>query len=802
MKFSYFASIKSKQCRQLSVAELLDTLKIPALKLMADGINDAIQRGDETAANNLKSQLPVVVLNELYEQNAPRKQGSGKLTGIVMIDYDYCESEQQLDALCAEIVKLTSTHPVLKEYIVAAHISPRRHGVHVWYKWLPDCHNIKECHAKFAKLANLPNYDEGCNDSSRCSYVVPFDYFFVHNWSAMEHCEPSAELQKSLTNNGNNIKSNDKPTTAFAGGLFDGACDGNSDSLAVAGVDLGPAKLKVEHPTKYEGIEYERIFKELVIKCAPSSKLDDNGNVLQGARDNTLFKVACLFRYICDNNPDWVCEYIPDWALELDKEQPGRCRKLVENACSRGLSFSTPRTLAMTIASLKESEESEQESDKEQQQYIKELDNIEAGMRKFFEMPAELPPVFKEISASFPFAWKPASVLSLLPMLGTIMSRIRGTYLDKRVHSPSFQTVIEAKFGRGKGNITDLAKMVLEPLEIADEIGNNELNIYNATVEKSNGTEKLPDKPDVCVRKITGDFTVAGFEEVLNTCKGLHIWCGTSEIDEVRKIWVAVSHILRKAYDNDMYGRSLQSTKTFRGERPVFFNTLLCGTSRAINRCYADPEDGLVSRTLFFKLMLDDEKMPVVKMQPSTRNRLNAIIKKLHDSYSLSPEGKPVPESLFNLDFVNRALKTWLGKQYQESVRTGNSARDSFRRRDAVNGFRAALVATAIYSCMGVKIKDKEKKVITNFALWVANYGIEMHLLKYGKMLNRYESEDAGEDVMPAVDILQQFPQTFTIREAYRILSGRSENAVRILLSRLVSAGYLVSEERGLYSKK
>lgn len=799
MKFSYFASIKSKQCRQLSVAELLDTLRVPSLKLMADGIKDALQRGDETAANNLKSQLPVVVLNELYKQNAPRKQGSGQLTGIVMIDYDNCESEEQLDALCGHIQNVALAHPILKDYIVAAHISPRRHGVHVWYKWLPDCHDIKECHAKFANLANLPDYDEGCNDSSRCSYVVPLDYFFVQCWSAMEHCEPSAELQKSLTKNGNNIKPNERTATTDAVDLGNVTGDGGSYSPAVAGVDVGP---KVERPTKYEGIEYERIFKELVIKCAPASKLDDNGNVMQGARDNTLFKVVCLFRYICENNPDWVCEYLPNWALDLDKEQPGRCRKLVESACSRGLSFTTPRTLAMTIASLKESEENEQKSDTEQQSYVKELDNIEAGMRKFFELPAELPPVFKEITASFPFAWKPAAVLSLLPMLGTIMSRIRGTYLDKRVHSPSFQTVIEAKFGRGKGNITDLAKMVLEPLEIADEVGNNELNIYNAAVEKSNGTEKLPDKPDVCVRKITGDFTVAGFEEVLNTSKGLHIWCGTSEIDEVRKIWAAVSHILRKAYDNDMYGRSLQSTKTFRGERPVYFNTLLCGTSRAINRCYADPEDGLVSRTLFFKLMLDDEHMPVVKMQTSTRNRLNALVKKLHDSYSLSPEGKPVPESFFCLDFVNKALKAWLGKQYQESVRTGNSARDSFRRRDAVNGFRAALVATAIYSCMGVKLKDKEKKVITNFALWVANYGIEMHLLKYGKMLNRYESEDAGEDVTPAVDILQQFPKTFTIREAYRILSGRSENAVRIILSRLLASGYLVSEERGLYSKK
>ena len=798
MKFSYFASIKSKQCRQLSVAELLDTLRVPALKMMADGIKDALQRGDETAANNLKSQLPVIVLNELYKQNAPRKQGSGQVTGIVMIDYDYCENEEQLDALCSEVVKLASTHPVLKEYIVAAHISPRRHGVHVWYKWLPDCHNIKECHAKFANLANLPNYDEGCNDSSRCSYVVPFDYFFVHNWSAMEHCEPSAELQKSLTKNGNNIEPNERTATTDAVDLGNVTGDGASASPAVAGVDMGP---KVNHPTKYEGIDYERIFRELTIRCAPKSKLDADGNVLEGARDNTLFKVVVLFRYICDNKPDWILEYMPQWAKGLDDEKPGRCKELVTAACSRPMTFTLPKTLANTLNALKQGESDSETEAELQAKAVKELEGIEQNKVKFLTIPAELPPIFQEVATAFPLAWKPAAVLSLLPMLGTIMSRVRGEYLDKRMHSPSFQMVIEAKFGRGKGNIMDLAKMVLEPLVEADEVGNAQLNAYNLTVEKSNGTEKLPDKPDVCVRKITGDFTVAGFEEVLNTSKGLHIWCGTSEIDEVRKIWPAVSHILRKAYDNDLYGRSLQSTKTYRGERPVYFNILLCGTTRAVNRCYADPEDGLVSRTMFFKLLLDDEKMPVVRMMASTKNRLSILFHNLHDQFSLSPDGTPVLPVEFDMTAVNKTIHRWLKEQYKKSVLTGDEARDSFRRRDAVNGFRAGLVATAIYRCMGRRIGPKERKIINDFAVWVATYALDMHLLKYGRELNRI-NDDTELNMEPAHEVLSQLPDKFTLREAYRTFSGISEAGVRVMLSRLRAAGYITSEERGFYSKK
>ncbi len=833
MKYSYFSNIRSKQCRQVSVAELFELIKLPALKMICDGIAEAVSKNDDGEANRLKATLPVIVLNELYDQNAPRKKGTGKPTGLVMIDYDNCKDADELQALKEKVVQLALSHPQLKDLIVAAHVSPRQHGVHVWYRWIDGCHDIKECHKKFAEMADLPDYDEGCNDSSRCSYLVDSSRFFVQNWGAMEHNEEYAELQKKLTKNGRNseqhepraiaqslpMADSDSGNTPVADGVgsndpakrveADPLCPSDiSPSMGRSLPDGSPLPIEGEgqgervrsFPTTYEGIEYSQIFKELTLKCCPASKIDQEGNVLEGARDNTLFKVVVLFRYICDNKPDWIEQYLPDWAKGLDADKPGRCRELIESACFRSMTFTTPRTLASVLKALKQGEQTAETEAEKQENAVKELTSIEESQKKFFEVPAELPPVFQEYVNAFPFAWKPAAILALLPMLGTIMSRIRGVYLDHRMHSPSFQTVVEAKFGRGKGNITDMARVVLEPLVEADEIGNTQLNQYNKLVEKANGTEKLPDKPDVCVRKITGDFTVAGFEEILNTSKGLHIWCGTSEIDEVRKVWAAVSHILRKAYDNDMYGRSLQSTKTFRGERPIFFNTLLCGTSRAVKRCYTDPEDGLVSRTMFFKLMRDDKEMPVVRMNVSTKNRLSQLLHQLHDTYSLSPDGTPVLEKRFDMEFVNRSLRKWLNNQYDKSVVTGNEARDSFRRRDAVNGFRAGLVAVAIYNCMGRKIGKREQTIVNNFAKWVASYSLEMHLLKYGNALNQANAEE--ETVNKDCNVLSVLPSNFTLSEAYRTFSGMSQSGVRVMLHRLVSAGYLESEQRGVYSKK
>ncbi len=780
MKYSYFSSIKSRRCRQVSVAELVELIGQEGLRAKCDAIAAAVAEGDGGEADALKAELPVIVLNELYAQGAPRLQGSGDPTGLVMIDYDNCQDEEALQALQADVVRLAVSHPELKDLIVAAHVSPRRHGVHVWYRWIAGCRTIRECHARFAEWSGLQGYDEGCNDRSRCSYLVDGSRFFVQNWDAMDRNEEYAQRQR--------------------------------ESMAMAEpaprAEVQPQEADGrEWPAEYAGVPYDLIVQGLTRVCAPKSKLAADGSVMEGARDNTFFKVACYLRYLTDCEPQWVASLAPAWARALDEGKPGRVMELCRNACRKSPSFALPKTLKAVLAELGASvgvadagggQEGPTESEARA-----ELARIDEGQRFLLSVPKALPPIFKEYCDAFPPDWKPAAVLALLPLLGTIVSRARARYLDGRLHSPSFQMVVEAKFGRGKSNITDMARVILRPLEECDAVGNAQLNAYNVLVEQANSAKTLPAKPDVLVRKIVGDFTVAGFEEVLGTSKGLHIWCGTSEIDEVKRIWPMVSYIARKAFDNDLYGRSLQTVRTFRGERPVFWNTLLCGTPRAVARCYPDPEDGLVSRTVFFKHQVDDGQMPSVKMAQRTRDRIGREVARLHALYCCDESGVPVPEQEIALEWVNRDLNQWLQEQYDLSVRTGNESRDSFRRRDAVIGFRAALVAMAVYRGLGLKVGAQERKIVKGFARWVAGYSLEMHVMKFGRELNKIAADDdADVCAAPYAEVLPQLPDSFTIREAYRVFGAMSPGTVRTMLSRLVGRGLLDLVERGVYTKK
>ena len=196
MKYSVFNNVKSQNTRNCSVAELLELLGSDKLKSACEAIKAAMEGGDEKAANSMKSELPAIVLSERYKDGAPRKAGTGEPTGLFMIDYDYCKTEEELDKLQFAISRLAASHQILKDLIVAAHISPRRHGVHVWLRWIEGCKSIAECQAKFAEMAQLPDYDQSTKDSSRCSYLVHKSMFFVTNWGAMERNDGYAELQR------------------------------------------------------------------------------------------------------------------------------------------------------------------------------------------------------------------------------------------------------------------------------------------------------------------------------------------------------------------------------------------------------------------------------------------------------------------------------------------------------------------------------------------------------------------------------------------------------------------------------
>ena len=117
----------------------------------------------------------------------------------------------------------------------------------------------------------------------------------------------------------------------------------------------------------------------------------------------------------------------------------------------------------------------------------------------------------------------------------------------------------------------------------------------------------------------------------LNNSQGLHLICVAPEVDEVtqaiKREFANYSSLLRVAFDNEIYGQDYASDNSFSGLVHVYFNTLFCGTPKAMRRMYPDVENGLVSRVLFVTVPDQVGKpMPIRSMRscgtrctPSTR---------------------------------------------------------------------------------------------------------------------------------------------------------------------------------------
>lgn len=787
---SYFNTVKgndSKHCHPINSQGLIEILKDPELKLRADKILQLISEGKDAEAKEEKMKLPVVVLGQLYDEGQARSKNGGKSTGLLMIDYDDCKTIEEAQQFMNDIKAKWLGDLYLQELIVAAHFSPRMHGVHIWYRWIDGCSSYKECNERMSKLLGKPNYDEGCKDNSRCSFLVPYDYFKIENFAAIDDNAVYAKLQDEQEKKDCvSIKPSDAFRTATS------ATPVASDSAAAH-----------DWPAEYEGIPYDQLVKELTLECASKSMLNADGSVSEGARDNTFFKVACLLRYACDNNAEWVASLAPQWALQLNDEQPGRVNELCHNACKRDLSFSIPKTLQKIVDKYNKvnTDASSNSINEKQKQCLKALDDAENQVSKFHKVPSALPPIFQECCDSVKPEWKPAVILSLLTALGTLCSKVRGVYVFDEIHSPSFQTVIEAPMGAGKSKMSAITELVMEPITILDEIGNNEINLYNAERVRANNSKQLAEKPNPIVRGLIGRFTEAGFNDVIDTAHGLHVWQGVAEIDLLAPVWKEFSAILRLAYGNERYGRTIQSPNQKRRNDPLYFNTFLCGTPSAVNRAFSNPEDGTVSRAMFFKLMGETPDAPVNRLTETKKKKIRKLCQRLHTLYCVGEDGEVVPEVFFKMDSITRFLMKWCDKKYMESVKYANPAIDRFRRRDASHAFNAALVAVAIYNAAGIKIGDKERRIIRNFAEWVAEYTLMTHLYKYADQFNAIHEKENSTRPLHHEAFLDKLPDTFVLAEAYQAYPKMQESTVRKNLSQLCKFGQLVSVSRGVYAK-
>jgi hypothetical protein len=131
------------------------------------------------------------------------------------------------------------------------------------------------------------------------------------------------------------------------------------------------------------------------------------------------------------------------------------------------------------------------------------------------------------------------------------------------------------------------------------------------------------------------------------------------------------------------------------------------------------------------------------------------------------------------------------------AIREDSRAIDTLRKRAAVIGYRAGMLAYLLNECV-------YSKEVGQFASWVAEYVFKNQMELFGSKFEEVAQTQirVKENRSQVVSLLQALPEQFTRNElmALRARNGQSTR-VDVVISRWRSSGFITQVEKNTYKK-
>ena len=384
-------------------------------------------------------------------------------------------------------------------------------------------------------------------------------------------------------------------------------------------------------------------------------------------------------------------------------------------------------------------------------------------------------------------------VIAALPILGALATRVRFQYLDKQEHSFSFMSCITAPAATGKSFIRKPVNLLLTPIDRQDELERKREEEYKEALRAAKNSKMQPTNPRACPRNNGINVSIAKLLQLLAYSDGKHLIGIGEEIDTLVKseragVWSQKSDIYRLGFDNAKYGQNYMSDNSFSANVPVFYNLLLTGTPGGMYRFFKDVEDGLVTRFCFAQLPdMFGSDIPAFENYTEAEEREIIDIAECLDKAA----------GTVACSHVGVRIRRWLNEKRDLAIREDSRAVDTLRKRAAVIGYRAGMLAYLLNECV-------YEKSVGEFTTWVAEYVFQNQMTLFG---NKFEEVAQSQLVMNerkscVVSLLQQLPEQFTKNElmALRARNGQSTR-VDMVLNRWRSSGFITQVDKNTYKK-
>ena len=529
------------------------------------------------------------------------------------------------------------------------------------------------------------------------------------------------------------------------------------------------AHKEADHPLPLEGagggsykdIPYEKIVQALLWK------LGYGDAPAEGERNMALYSMSRYLRFICDFDEQKLFGILPHWGLSDHEVQ-----STIKSAVGSTRPAEMPSMMKGVLSSLGAAVESGAES----------ADDV-------FVTPVEneLPGILQDLSDHAPEEFKEATLIAAMPMLGTLATGIRAKYRDGKLNSPSFIVDIEAPQATGKSFVDNEFELLMDPIIKQDEVEWQKEIEYS--LAKKDGQEV--DNPCSQIRILEPNIGVSAFLERALYAKGKHLFTYAPEIETVLKnnkggAWTEKNDLFRLAYDNKPWGQHRISKDSFSGKVILYYNMVMCGTPNKCRAFFADAESGLVSRVT--PVVLPDmvgAKMPEFKVWTKEDEE-----KVKRQCLCLMDE-----EGEVDLPLINKAIEAWDEGKRQEYLQTLRYAVDVFRRRAALNGFRAGIIA---YLLEGRQESERAIK----FALWYAERCFHYQMQIYGDKIDALQNNTLNPSLKGNIRYLDALPKEFTKEDLVNLRLANGESpVVKTIIYRWVKEDKIKKIDANLWQK-
>ena len=600
------------------------------------------------------------------------------------------------------------------------------------WAWRTPGSTIEEDIQKLASRLGV-SYDSHVTDLARCCFMVSEQYVKLLDPAIFE---PLSEEQKKLY-------------------------EVSLDSVPTEVVNQTEPN-EVSESQNYKGIPYEKIIQALLWK------LGYGDAPAEGERNTALYTMTRYMRFICDFNEQKLFQILPHWGL-ADHEVMSTIKSAIGSTRPSDIPSQMKEVLSFLGASAEGGDEDSDES-------------LCAPVEK------ELPGILQDLSDHAPEEFREATLIAAMPMLGTLATSVRAKYRDGKLNSPSFIVDIEAPQATGKSFVDNEFELLMDPIIKQDEVEWQKEIEYS--LAKKNGEEV--ENPCSQIRIIEPNIGVSAFLERALYAKGKHLFTYAPEIETVLKnnkggAWTEKNDLFRLAYDNKPWGQHRISKDSFSGKVALYYNMVMCGTPNKCRAFFADAESGLVSRVTPVQLPdMTGAKMPHFKEW--TKEEEEKV--KRQCLCMMDEEGE------VDLPLINKAIEEWDESKRQEYLQTLRYSLDVLRRRAALNGFRAGIIA---YLLEGRQETDRAIK----FAVWYAERCLHYQLLIYGDKIDALHNGTLSPQTSKGnVRYLDVLPKEFTKEDLVNLRLANNESAVvKTIIYRWVKEGKIVKINTNLWQK-